>query len=29
MSSIIQGDAMEVLATLPECSVHACISSPP
>ena len=29
LNQIIQGDALDVLASLPEQSVHCCISSPP
>lgn len=29
MSEIINGDALETLHTLPDCSVHCCVTSPP
>jgi len=29
MTNIIQGDCRDVLKTLPDCSVHCCVTSPP
>ncbi|HOR08354.1 MAG TPA: DNA methyltransferase, partial [Candidatus Fermentibacter daniensis] len=29
MIQILQGDCREVLKTLPDCSVHCCVTSPP
>lgn len=29
MSRILQGDALEILSNLPDCSVHCCVTSPP